>query len=359
MGIAFDHTTPAQRVLFGTGLAAEHAAAAIEGLGARRALLVSSGSAARVADEIAARVPAAARIGEAIQHVPVESARAAVRLAEESEADAVLAVGGGSAIGLAKIVARDTGIPFVAVPTTFAGSEATSMWGMTEEGRKVTGIDDRVLPRAVVYDASLSASLPGGLAMSSGLNAVAHAVDGFWAPRADPINVALGAEGLRALIPGLRGLRKDPADIDARERVLYGAYLAGLAFASAGSGIHHKICHVLGGAYGLSHSEMHAIVLPYVTEFNAPAAPEAAARVSEALGDGERGDGSAAAGLYRLRRELGVVDSLAELGLAEADVPEAARLAAEAIPASNPRPFSVSDVETILRRAWLGEPVKE
>lgn len=354
MSIAFDHTTSAQRVLFGTGRAAEHAQAAIEDLGAQRVLLISSGSAAGAAEEIAARVPVAARIGEAIQHVPVESARAAVELAETGAADAVIAIGGGSATGLAKIVARDTGIPLVAVPTTFAGSEATAMWGLTEAGRKVTGIDERALPRAVVYDAALSRTLPAGLAMSSGLNAVAHAVDGFWAPKADPINTAMGAEGLRALIPGLRGLAADPDDLDARERVLYGAYLAAVAFGSAGSGIHHKICHVLGGAYGLSHSEMHAIVLPYAVEFNAPAAPEAAERVSQALGGG-----SAAAGLYRLRRELGVTGSLAELGLREEDLPEAARLAAEAIPASNPRSFTVSEVEAIIRRAWSGEEIKE
>lgn len=354
MSIAFDHTTSAQRVLFGTGRAAEHAQTAIEDLGAQRVLLISSGSAAGAAEEIAARVPVAARIGEAIQHVPVESARAAVELAETTAADAVIAIGGGSATGLAKIVARDTGIPLVAVPTTFAGSEATAMWGLTEAGRKVTGVDERALPRAVVYDAALSRTLPAGLAMSSGLNAVAHAVDGFWAPKADPINAAMGAEGLRALIPGLRGLAADPDDLDARERVLYGAYLAAVAFGSAGSGIHHKICHVLGGAYGLSHSEMHAIVLPYAVEFNAPAAPEAAERVSQALGGG-----SAAAGLYRLRRELGVTGSLAELGLREEDLPEAARLAAEAIPASNPRSFTVSEVEAIIRRAWSGDEIKE
>ncbi|MBL5972268.1 MAG: maleylacetate reductase [Candidatus Leucobacter sulfamidivorax] len=354
MSIAFDHTTSAQRVLFGTGRAAEHAQAAIEGLGAQRVLLISSGSAARAAEEIAARVPVAARIGEAIQHVPVESARAAVELAETTAADAVIAIGGGSATGLAKIVARDTGIPLVAVPTTFAGSEATAMWGLTEAGRKVTGVDERALPRAVVYDAALSRTLPAGLAMSSGLNAVAHAVDGFWAPKADPINAAMGAEGLRALIPGLRGLAADPDDLDARERVLYGAYLAAVAFGSAGSGIHHKICHVLGGAYGLSHSEMHAIVLPYAVQFNAPAAPEAAERVTQALGGR-----SAAAGLYRLRGELGVTASLAELGLREEDLPEAARLATAAIPDSNPRSFTVSEVEAIIRRAWSGDEIKE
>ena len=240
------------------------------------------------------------------------------------------------------------------MPTTFAGSEATNVWGQTEGHRKVTGVDDRVLPRAIVYDASLSSSLPGHLAAASGMNALAHAVDGFWAPRADPINRALGTEAVRALVPGLRGLAEDPADLSAREQTLYGAYLAAVAFASAGSGMHHKICHVLGGAYNLSHAEMHAIVLPYVTAFNAPAAPDAAARVSDALGGAPAG-----LGLYRLRQTLGIPSSLAELGLEEADIPEAARLCAAAIPDSNPRPVSERDVETLIRAAWAGEEITE
>lgn len=210
-----------------------------------------------------------------------------------------------------------------------------------------------MLPKVVVYDAELSRSLPAHLATASGLNAMAHAVDGFWAPRADPINAALGTEGIRALVRGLRALASDPSDMAAREQVLYGAYLAAVAFASAGSGMHHKICHVRGGAYGLSHAEMHAIVLAYVTDFNAPAVADAAARVSDALGGQPAG-----AGLFALRESLGIVGSLAELGLKESDIPEAARLAFDAIPPSNPRPFTLDDVEHIIRRAWAGEPVE-
>ncbi|WP_403022789.1 maleylacetate reductase [Salinibacterium sp. GXW1014] len=353
MSIAFDHTTLGQRVLFGTGRARENAVAAIEGLGASRVLLIADAFAMEVSDEIAAAAPVVARIHDIVQHVPVENARAAVALAEEERIDAIVTIGGGSSTGLAKVVARDTGLPIIAIPSTFAGSEATNVWGQTEGSRKTTGVDDRVLPRVIVYDAALSASLPAHLATASGLNAVAHAVDGFWAPRADPINAALGTEGIRALFPGLRALHADPDDINAREQTLYGAYLAAVAFASAGSGMHHKICHVLGGAYALSHAEMHAIVLAYVTAFNAPAAPDAADRVSSALGGA-----SAAAGLYDLRASLGVVGSLAELGLKEEDIPEAARLAAEAIPASNPRKVELSDVEGIIRAAWAGEPVE-
>lgn len=352
MSIVFDHTTLAQRVLFGTGQAVENSVTALEGLQAERVLLIADAFVSELADAIAQRVPVVERIRDIVQHVPVDNARAATALATANDIDAVLAIGGGSATGLAKIVARDTGMPIVAVPTTFAGSEATNVWGQTEGERKTTGVDDRVLPKAVVYDAALSKSLPAHLATASGLNAVAHAVDGFWAPRADPINTALGAEGLRALIPGLRGIAADPDDLGAREQTLYGAYLAAVAFASAGSGMHHKICHVLGGTYGLSHAETHAIVIAYVTAFNAPAAPAAAARVSEALG-GE----PAAAGLYRLREELGVAGSLAQLGLDEDHLAEAARLAFEAIPASNPRPVTVESVEGVIRSAWAGEPV--
>lgn len=353
MSLVFDHTSRAQRVLFGTDRAAVHLVDAVAGLDAERLLLIAAPSSAGVAGELTAQLPIVAVFDDVAQHVPAVKARAAVELAEAQRADAIIALGGGSAIGFAKIVARELGLPVIAVPTTFAGSEATDVWGITEGGQKVTGVDARVLPQVIVYDARLSATLPATLAMASGLNAVAHAVDALWAPRVDPINAALGAEGLRALVPGLRGLSQRHGDLEARERTLYGAYLAALAFASAGSGIHHKICHVLGGAFGLSHAEMHSIVLPYVVEFQAPSVPVAVARVSEAL------DGApAAGGLRELRRQLGVVGSLAELGLREADIAPAAELAFKAVPASNPREFTVADIEEIIRKAWAGEAVK-
>lgn len=351
MSITFDHTTLRQRVLFGTGLAVQHAQLALAELGAERILLIAGAGADDVADGISSR-PIVGRISTVVQHVPEENAVAAVKLAQQTSADAVVTIGGGSATGLGKVVARDTGVPIVAIPTTFAGSEATNVWGETRAGRKVTGVDDNVLPRVIVYDAALSSTLPARLAMASGLNAVAHAVDGFWAPLANPINAATGSEGLRALVRGLRGLVADAHDLDARERTLYGAYLSAVSFASAGSGMHHKICHVLGGAYALPHAEMHAVVLPHVTAFNAPGAPEAAARISDALGGRP-----AARGLSMLREEVGVVASLRELGLAEQDLEEAADLAFAAIPSSNPRPFGRDDVFSIIRAAWAGEAV--
>ncbi len=352
----FNHITLGHRVLFGTGQAADHAVAAVKELGAQRVLLIADAFAVNLSEEIAGRAPVVARILDIEQHVPVPRGRAAVALAERTCADAVVSIGGGSSTGLAKFVARETSLPIVAVPTTFAGSEATNVWGQVEGDRKTTGVDDRVLPKVIVYDASLLRGLPGHLATASGLNAVAHAVDGFWAPGADPINAALGTESIRALVPGLLALAADPDDIGAREQTLYGAYLAAVSFASAGSGMHHKICHTLGGAYGLSHAEMHAVVLPYVVAFNQDAAPIAGARVRQALGD--RFEGSAARGLYGMREAVGVVSSLAELGLKESAVPEAARVAFEAIPKSNPRPFTITDIEQIIRAAWAGDVIE-
>lgn len=314
-------------------------------------LLIADAFTMELSDEIAGRVPVVARIHDIVQHVPAENAAAAVAVAHEHRVDAVLTIGGGSSTGLAKIVARETGLPIVAVPTTFAGSEATDVWGMTEAARKTTGVDPKVLPKVIVYDAALTAGLPAKLAMASGTNALAHAVDGFWAPRVDPINSALGAESLRALIPGMRALAKDADDIVAREQTLYGSYLAAVAFASAGGALHHKICHALGGTYNMPHAETHAVVIPYVAAFNAPHAPAAAERITAAL-DGQQ----PGRGLWELGRELGNPPSLEALGFREADIPEAASIILPAVPASNPRPVTQDDLEVLLRAAWAGTP---
>ncbi len=352
MTLTFDHATLGQRVLFGAGAAVANTVTAVAALGAERVLLIADAFAMELAEAVAARTPVVERIHDIVQHVPAERADAATALAGGCRADAIIAIGGGSSTGLAKIVALRTGLPIVAVPTTFAGSEATSVWGLTTDQRKETGSDPRVLPASVVYDVTLSTGLPARLAVSSGLNALAHAVDSFWAPRADPINRAMATEGMAALIPGLRGLAADSEDLEARERVLFGAYLAAVAFGSAGSAMHHKVCHVLGGAFDLPHAELHSIVLPYVAAFNMPAAPDAEARVSAALGGGP-----AAPGLWRLREDLGAPRSLAEIGMREADVALGAELAFDAVPLSNPRPVRPDDLERLIRAAWAGEPV--
>jgi maleylacetate reductase len=327
----FDHVTLGQRVRFGTGTAADDLAAEVERLGARRVLLIS-----RRPTGVTAKIDVAAHCTDVAPHVPVENAQRARALASESGADLLVSVGGGSTTGLAKAVALTTGLPIVAVPTTYAGSEATNVWGLTEASRKTTGVDDRVLPTTVVYDTALTASMPRDLAVSSGCNALAHCVDSMWAPRTDPLDQALALEGVRALSRGLRLLGED----EGHERMLYGTYLAAVAFASAGSGLHHKICHVLGGAYNLPHALTHTAILPHVLAFNAPAVPEAASRIKEALGGG----------LIDLYDEIGASHQLHGVP----DVREAARLVLPSVPASNPRPVTEDDLIALLTAAEKG-----
>lgn len=334
--MSWQHVTLGQRVRFGTGEAADNLAAEVERLGARRVLLIAAESEDAIAKEVAAKIHVAARCTDVAPHVPVGHAERARRQALESGADLLVSVGGGSTTGLAKAVALTTGLPIVAVPTTYAGSEATNVWGLTEAARKTTGSDDRVLPSTVIYDAALTASLPPELAIASGCNALAHCVDSMWAPRTDPINQALAAEGIRALSRGLRRI----GSVEGREQTLYGAYLSAVAFASAGSGLHHKICHVLGGAYDLPHAQTHTAILPYVLAFNAPAAPQAATRIAEALG-GE---------LTSLYDDLGASHVLHGLP----DAAEAARLILPSVPPSNPRPVTEKDLTDLLTAAQAG-----
>lgn len=349
--LRFTYESLPQRVVFATGEADAALRREVTRLGAARVLVVSGPQEAPLADRLCAGLPVAARFTDVQMHVPVPVAEAARRAAEESAADLVVSVGGGSATGTAKAVALTTGLPIVAVPTTYAGSEATPVWGLTEDGRKTTGTDPRVLPAVVVYDPVLTLTLPIDLSVASGLNALAHCVDSLWAPRANPVSSSHAAEAMRALAAALPAVRADGGDLDARTRLLYGAYLAAVAFATAGSGMHHKICHVLGGAYDLPHAPTHAVVLPHVLAYNAPAAPEAACRIAEALGAADPVDG-----ITELYHRLDAPRSLAALGLAEADLPEAARLAAEAVPPSNPRPADPAALESLLRDAWAGRP---
>jgi maleylacetate reductase len=283
-------------------------------------------------------------------HVPVEVAERARAVAAEHEADALVCVGGGSTTGLAKAVALTTGLPIVAVPTTYAGSEATDVWGLTESGRKTTGVDPRVLPRAIVYDAGLMLGLPVPTSVTSGLNALAHCVDAMWGPRVDPIDQSLALEGIAALRAGLPRVAAEPSGLAGREQTLYGAYLSAVAFASAGSGLHHKICHVLGGMFGLPHAETHAVVLPYVLAFNAPAVPDLDHRMAGAFGSD-----SALAGLLALRDGLGAPRALRDLGMREDDIPSAVEPIVDASPPDNPTPVTRENIESLLRAAWEGK----
>lgn len=345
--------TLGQRVLFGSGKAAEHLAAELARLGSRKVMVIASEAETVIASIVTRDIDVALHYVDISPHVPVEKAEKARSAATEHDIDVVVSVGGGSTTGLAKAIALTSALPIIAVPTTYAGSEATNVWGLTQGTRKTTGIDDRVLPVTVIYDAALTLSLPVGLSVASGLNGLAHCVDSMWAPRANPINAALGAEGIRALNRGLPLIKQDPRGLEGREMALYGAYLSAVAFTSAGSGLHHKICHALGGTWNLPHAETHATILPYVLAFNAPEAPEAVARIAGAFGADD-----ACEGLRRLRESLNAPSSLHDLGFKAEYIPEAVEIILPAIPGSNPRKPTRENLTALLSAALVGDDPK-
>ena len=349
MALTFEHTTLGQRVLFGAGKAAAHLAGEIERLDAQRVMVISSARGRPEAERITAGINVVLLHDDVAPHVPVEKAELARQAALLNETDVLVSIGGGSTTGLAKAVALTTGLPIIAVPITYAGSEATNVWGLTESSRKTTGIDDSVLPVAVIYDAELTLSLPKDLSVASGLNALAHCIDSMWAPGTDPINQALAAEGIRALNKGLPAISRNPLDARGREQALYGAYLAAVAFASAGAGMHHKICHVLGGRWNLPHAQTHAVVLPHVLAFNAPEAAEADGRIAAALGTE-----NALEGLNSLLEDIAAPTALRDLGLAEENIHEAVQLILPTLPHSNPRTITEENLTVLLTAAQAG-----
>ncbi len=350
MGLTFEHVTLGQRVLFGTGAAAASLASEVARLGAQRVMVITSDRARETACTVTADVEVALWHHDVVMHVPIETAEKARAAAGEHCIDLLVCVGGGSTTGLAKAIAMTLRLPIIAVPTTYAGSEATNVWGLTEASRKTTGVDDAVLPVTVIYDAALTLALPVAMSVASGLNGIAHCIDSMWAPRADPINVALGVEGIRALSHGLPLITEDPAGAEGREQALYGAYLSAVAFASAGSGLHHKICHVLGGTFNLPHAQTHATVLPYVLAFNAPYASDSEARIAAAFGTAE-----ALTGLQGLRKRLDAPKALSDYGFTADGVAEAAAVVQPTVPASNPRPVTTENLTRLLQAALSGE----
>lgn len=350
MPMLFEHVMLGQRVLFGSGQAAVNLAAEIDRLGARRVMVIASKIDAPIAKKVTTHIQVTLDYDDVVPHVPIEKAEKARAAARNRAIDLLVCIGGGSTTGLAKAIALSAGVPIIAVPTTYAGSEATNVWGLTESARKTTGVDDRVLPVTVIYDAALTLSLPTDLSAASGLNALAHCIDSMWGPRADPINQVFAVDGIRALNLGLPAVINDPADLAGREQALYGAYLSAVAFASAGSGLHHKICHVLGGTWDMPHAQTHAIVLPHVLAFNALSAPEAVGRIAVALGSDD-----AMTGMETLRNQLNAPRALADYGFRAENIPEAVKLIQPAVPSNNPRAVTADNLGELLTAAWAGE----
>lgn len=340
------------RVVFGWGKLSA-LAEEIERLGARRALILTTPEQQGLGERVAALLGdrAAGVYAKAVMHVPLEVAQAARVEAARLDADCCVAIGGGSTIGLGKAIAMDSGLPIVAVPTTYAGSEMTPIYGLTENRLKKTGRDPRVLPKTVIYDPQLTLTLPAHISACSGMNAMAHAVEALYAEDANPIIGFMAEESIRSLAQALPGVVKDPNDAEARSQALYGAWLAGICLGSVGMALHHKLCHTLGGTFNLPHAQAHAIVLPHAAHYNREAAAGPLQRAARALGGSDASEVGAL--LYALNQKLGIPLALADIGFPANGPHEAAKIAC-ASPYYNPRPFEQAPIEALLTRAMQG-----
>lgn len=349
--LAFVHEARPGRVVFGAG-SLKHLEREVQALGAERALILVTPSKREIAATIGARLGgrSAGVFDRVTMHVPIELAREARALAIELRADCAIALGGGSTIGLGKAIALESGLPILAVPTTYAGSEMTPIFGLTEAGRKRTGTDLRVLPRTVIYDPELTLTLPVDLSITSGLNALAHAAEGLYARDATPITSLLAEEAIGAIGRALPRIHADGRDLVARTDLLYGAWLAGSVLGTVGMALHHKLCHTLGGTFNLPHAATHSVVLPHALAYNAAAAPEAMRRIARALDTAD-----APLGVYELARRLGAPTALRDLGMTEADLDIAAEIAT-ADPYWNPRPITRESIRPLLVHAFEGAP---
>ncbi len=347
---AFVYDALAGRVVFGDGAVGRvpHESA---GLG-ERVLLIADAQAATIADDVASGLGSrlVCRWDEVAQHVPTDLAERARAAAAASGAGVIVSIGGGSSTGLAKAVALTTRLPILAVPTTYAGSEMTPIYGLTGE-HKQTGRSLDVLPKIVVYDPALTVGLPASVTGPSAFNAIAHCVEALYGPGHNPIISLLAIEGIRAIARSLPGAITDPADVSCRSDLLYGVWLAGASLGATGTALHHKVCHALGGTYDLVHGDVNVVVLPYAVAYNAPGAPEDMARVADALG---AHDGDAAAALHDLAVAIGAPTNLAVIGMPYDGLDEAAVRAA-ADTTVNPVPVDATSVRAMLERAWHGD----
>ena len=348
----FAFTARQTRVRFGPGVR-RSAAEEIERLGAERAVLLSTprqeARVRQLAGEIGGAV--AGIVAHARMHTPVEVTAQALAEVRRLDGDCLIAFGGGSAIGLGKALAHLTGLPQIALPTTYAGSEATPVLGQTKDGRKSTMTDAKIQPEVILYDAELVRSLPANVSVASALNAMAHAAEGLYARDRNPVSTLLAIEGIRAFAHALPVVHADPSDLSARGETLYGAWLCGTVLGQVGMALHHKLCHVLGGAFDLPHAQTHAVLLPYTLAYNAEVAGGELQPIAEILANGSNGPGAAVAAFAEA---LGAPRSLREIGLKERDLAQSTDLAMQDS-YWNPRKLDRDEISRMLRSAWAGE----
>jgi len=345
----FVYEASPQRVIFAAGARAR-VGEELGRLGVERAMVVTTPSQADVAAQFARLIGERAGIvyPGAQMHTPTNVTEAALTAVSSVKADGILAIGGGSAIGMSKAIALRTDLPQLVVPVTFAGSEMTPILGETERGEKVTQRSPKLLPETVIYDPELASGLPPHVAGPSAMNAIAHAVEALYARDGNPLVSAIAEEAIRTLAGALPRLLADRADMGAWSDALCGAWMAGSCLSSVGLGVHHKLCHTLGGMYDLNHAELHAVMLPYSAAFNREAAAQAMRRAARALGADD-----APSALYELMLAAAPTHSLKEMGLTRAALEKAADLAAKD-PYDNPRPVTRDGLIELLAAAHDG-----
>ena len=346
----FTYDVNAARILFGAGRV-DDVGAELARLGAQRALVIATRPQRGEGQALARRLGSlvGAVFDGATMHTPTEVTEAALAVVQAQQCDALVPIGGGSAIGLSKALALRTRLPQIAVPTTYAGSEVTPIVGETAAGAKTTRRSPWVLPQVVIYDVELTLSLPAALSASSGLNAIAHAAEAMYARDANPIVSLMAEEGIAALARSLPVVVRKLDDIAARSDAQYGAWLCGVCLGTVGMSLHHKLCHVLGGSFNLPHAETHAIVLPHAIAYNARAASAAMSRIGRALGGAcEPWDQ-----LYAMLDSLGLPTSLRSIGM-PADGLERALALALTDSYWSPRPLEPEPIRQLLRRVFDG-----
>jgi maleylacetate reductase len=337
------------RVVFGFGTSAR-LGEEVQRLGLKRPLVLSTPEQKRDAEALAVKLgPDMAGIfSGATMHTPVDVTEKALAVVTETKADCVIALGGGSTTGLGKAIALRTDLPQIVLPTTYAGSEMTNILGETSGGLKKTLRSPKVQPEVIIYDVDFTLTLPVGLSSTSGMNAIAHAVEGLYAQDRNPIVSLMALEGIRALAESLPVIVKQPQDREARAKALYGAWLCGAVLGSVGMALHHKLCHVLGGSFDLPHAETHTVVLPHVVSFNAQAVPELLAPVAEIL----HADGPGQ-GLFDLAKKLNAPTALRDIRMPADGLDRASAIATES-PYYNPRQPTREEIRVLLDDAFNG-----
>ncbi|KAJ7921196.1 iron-containing alcohol dehydrogenase [Mycena leptocephala] len=338
------------RVIFGRGTLSQ-VGHEIRTLGCSKALVLTTPSRIKQGEALRADLGdlAIGIYSNATMHTPTNVTEEAVELAQTLGADCVIALGGGSTVGLAKAIAFRTDLPQIVIPTTYSGSEATAIIGQTENGIKTTQKSLKVLPEVIIYDVDLTLTLPAQITVTSGINAIAHAVEALYSAESNPITDMLAEQGISRVSNGLAILSNDPQNIEARSDVLFGAWACGSCAGMVSMALHHKLCHTLGGTFNLPHAETHTVLLPHTIAYNAPFAAVAMTKAAQSLGAP-----SAAQGVFDLAKNLGAPYSLKQLGMKEEDLERAVDVAMKS-PYPNPAPLEREKLLGLLRDAYEGK----